>query len=109
MRLMIALAALEMAGAALAQPADPETARPNGSAVADDEVGSAAPDRRYDAQRIVCKRTRPRTGSRVVRDRGDTRICQTMAEWDRQGDLGREALAARDRGTCGSGGCTIGR
>lgn len=108
MRLMIALAALALAGAAVAQPADPAPAAPARSGVADDDVGAAPVDRRYDPQRVVCKRSRPRTGSRVVRDPGDTRICQTMAEWDRQAELGREALAARDRGTCGAGGCTFG-
>jgi hypothetical protein len=111
MRSLIALALLTIAGGAFAQapdPAEPAATPATRSGIADDDVGAVAADRRYDPLRVVCKRSRPRTGSRVVRDAGDTRICQTMAEWDRQAELGQEALRQRDRGTCGPNPCGVG-
>ena len=110
MRLVTIFVVLASAGAAWAQTADappaPPPARP--SAVADDNIGEAPKARRYDPTRIVCKKTKPKTGSRVVRDYGDQRICLTMAEWDRQTQAAQDLLKERDRGVCGAGGCQIG-
>lgn len=113
MRILIAAAALAAAaGVALAQPAspgDPVAAPAGRSAVPDDDLGAAPEARRYDPLKILCRRIRPQTGTRIVRDRGDERLCQTMAEWDRQSELGQEALRERDRGVCGSPDCGGGR
>jgi hypothetical protein len=113
MRILITIAAMTAsAGVALAQPAapaEPVAAPAARSSVPDDDVGAAPEARRFDPMRVLCRRVAPRTGTRVIRDRGDQRLCQTMAEWDRQSELGQEALRERDRGVCGSPDCGMGR
>lgn len=115
MRILIAVAVAALtpaAGVALAQPESPvePVATPVArSAVPDDDIGVAPEARRYDPMKVLCRRIRPQTGTRIVRDRGDERLCQTMAEWDRQSELGQEALRERDRGICGSPDCATGR
>ena len=112
MRILIAVAALTAAaGVALAQPqgaSDPVASPVARSAVPDDDVGAAPEARRHDPLKMLCRRISPRTGTRIVRDRGDQRLCQTMAEWDRQAELAQEELRERDRGTCGSPDCGMG-
>ena len=107
MRILLVAAVMAMAGGALAQDdpigameAVPGSQSPRRSAVADDDIGTAPADARSDPDRVVCRRTKPRTGSRLVRDSGDTLICQTEAEWERAAELGREVLKERDRGLC---------
>lgn len=111
MRILITVAALAVtAGAALAQPASPTepAATPARSAVPDDDIGAPPEARRFDPMKVLCRRISPRTGTRIVRDRGDQRLCQTMAEWDRQAELAQEELRERDRGICGSPDCGMG-
>jgi len=103
------LAVLAFAGHSWAQSPDaPASPQPARSAVADDDLGKAPAAKRYDPTRIVCRKVKPKTGSRVVRDKGDERICLTQAEWDRHSDLAQESLKERDRGVCGFG-CGPGR
>jgi hypothetical protein len=113
MRILIAVTALTAAaGVALAQPespADPVAAPAGRSAVPDDDIGAPPEARRYDPLKVLCRRIRPQTGTRIVRDRGDERLCQTMAEWDRQAELAQETMRERDRGVCGSPDCGAGR
>lgn len=112
MRILITVAALTAAaGVALAQPAapaEPVAAPVARSSVPDDDIGAPPETRRYDPMKVLCRRVAPQTGTRIIRDRGDARLCQTMAEWDRQSELGQEALRERDRGICGSPDCGMG-
>jgi hypothetical protein len=100
------VATMALAGVAAAQAPQTGQAEPRTggrSAVADDDVGTAPVDRRYDPLEMVCKKTKPRTGSRVVRDRGDQRICMTRAQWEHVNNLAQDVMRERDRGQCGSG------
>ena len=109
MRILIALAALVIAGSALAQSGDPEApvSNPARSSVADDDIGEAPVMRRHDPEEMVCKRNKPRTGSRVVRDRGDEKVCMTQSQWEHSAELGQEIMRERDRGICGGTGCSL--
>ncbi|HYE43755.1 MAG TPA: hypothetical protein VEA15_10215 [Caulobacteraceae bacterium] len=83
---------------------------PPAPAVSDDDIGTAAAERRYDPTKIICRRTRPPTGSRVSRGPRGERICLTTAEWDRRSEEARQNMRDGDRGVCGghaSGGCTM--
>jgi hypothetical protein len=100
-----------VAAASLAPLASPARAQAAAAAeTAEVGLGEAPEARRYDATQVVCRRTRPPTGSRVARGPRGERICLTMAEWDRRSDEAQQNLRERDRGLCGghaSGGCTM--
>lgn len=104
---VLVVAALGFAGVAWAQAPDTGAAPPPAapSAVADNDVGPGPDQRRYDPMRVVCKESRPETGTRIEKGKRSERICLTVAEWERREDLAREILKERDRGTCGSMGC----
>jgi hypothetical protein len=108
MRAIVLLTILAMAGSAAAQQADPAaTASSRPSAVADDDVGVAPAKRRFDPLKMLCRRVRPKTGTRISRAPSDERICLTAAEWERREEVARDVLETRDRGTCGPGGCNL--
>lgn len=112
MRLVIIAAALAVAGGAWAQAPEPEIApveptAARGSAIADDDIGEAPKVRNFDPLRMLCRRVRPKTGTRIVSAKNDSRICLTQEEWERRTEVAREALRERDRGVC-SGSCMTG-
>jgi len=107
-RLVVALGVLAIAGTAQAQMLEPRApASEPSSAIPDSDIGEAPEADRYDPKRVVCRRTKPPTGTRVVRGKRSEKICLAQDEWDRRSELGQETLKQRDRGTCGSEGCKL--
>lgn len=100
-RLAIALAVT----AALAAPAsaaqDSTPAAPDAGAPA----GAPAPeiageDADFDLLKIVCRKVRPPTGTRVVGSQTRQRMCMTKADWEQQELDAQEAFRERDTGIC---------
>lgn len=114
LKALAAIAVLATAGAATAQPTDittetaaPEPVQTARSAVADDDLGEAPKVKAFDPTRMLCRRVRPKTGTRIARGPASERMCLTAEEWDRRAEVAQEVLEARDRGTCGSTGCGL--
>ena len=107
MRLVVIITAMAFAGAATAQDAGTLPPKTPASAVADDDIGVAPVKRRFDPLRMLCRRVRPKTGTRISRAPSDERICLTAAEWERREEVARDVLETRDRGLCGQGGCSL--
>ncbi len=108
--LLAAVVAIAIAGSASAQTPDSDPPSPpsSRSAVADDDLGEAPAVRRYDPMRIVCRRTRPPTGTRVITRGRDSRICLSMEEWDRRAEEAQSVFDEANRGACTTNSCGVG-
>ena len=84
--LLIAGAAGLLSTTAMAQAfggAEPPEPTSNPSMTADPSAG--------DPNKVVCKNSKPPTGTRVRSSRTRTKVCMTKAEWDQQAAEAQEA------------------
>lgn len=75
---------------------------------ADDDastVAAASDERRYDPMRVICRKVRPPTGTRIQSSQTRQKMCMTAADWEQQELDAQEALGERDKGICGPGQC----
>lgn len=83
---LIASVAGAISTAAMAQPAftgEPPEPTTNSSMTADPSA--------TDPNKVVCKASKPPTGTRVRSSRTRTKVCMTKAEWDIQAAEAQEA------------------
>lgn len=68
-------------------------------------VVTAAEDEEYDPLKVVCRKVRPPTGTRVISGQTRQRMCMSNADWEQQELDAQEALRERDKGTCSGNAC----
>lgn len=98
----VTIAAL-LAGAAFAGQ-DPATPSETGAATAAPATEAVEGD--DDPLKIICRRVRPPTGTRVAGPQTRQQMCMTQSDWEQQELDAQEALKVRDEGTCSPGQCS---
>jgi hypothetical protein len=84
-----------LATTAVAQ-VDPPTTEP-----AEDSTPVEAADTfDYDPLKIVCRKVRPPTGTRIISGQTRQSMCMSNVDWEQQELDAREVLRERDRGIC---------
>ena len=61
----------------------------------------------YDPLKIVCRKVRPPTGTRIISSQTRQRMCMTGADWEQQELDAQEVLRLRDEGVCGDPSCGV--
>lgn len=91
-----------LGGAALAQQTT-SSGQPAGTATAPAPEADEADD---DPMKIICRRVRPPTGTRVAGPGTRQQMCMSKADWEQQELDAQEALKVRDSGVCAPRECS---
>jgi len=97
----VAVVLFSGAAFALQEPVGDTPTAPEATVTADDlDEGEI-----LDALKVVCKRVRPPTGTRLVTGQTRQQMCMTRADWDVLEQETQEAIRERDKGICGGNSC----
>ena len=98
------IAALLLAGAATAGQ-DPESTPVELPSAPEADVDAAIERDVFDAMKVVCKRVRPPTGTRIIGQQTRQQMCMTRSDWDILEQETQEAIRERDKGVCSGSSC----
>ena len=100
----VTLAALLAGAATAAQDPGGAVQDPPSAPPADVEAADELMD--FDPLKIVCRRVRPPTGTRLVGQQTRQQMCMSRADWEQQELDAQEALRERDKGVCSGSSCS---
>lgn len=98
---VVTIAAL-IAGAAYAAQEPSAPSEPSASPVS--AAGADGGD--SDPMKVICRRVRPPTGTRIAGAQTRQQMCMTKADWEQQELDAQEALKFRDEGICSGSECS---
>lgn len=103
LRLVLAAGAAAglLATAAFAQPQPASSTEP----AADPAPSTAVSADDYDPLKVVCRKVRPPTGTRIISGQSRQTMCMSNRDWEQQELDAQEALRERDKGICSNGAC----
>ena len=91
-----------LATAAFAQQ-QPSSTEPEAAEPAQSTAANASDD--YDPLKVVCRKVRPPTGTRLITGQTRQTMCMSNADWEQQELDAQEALGERDKGICSGSSC----